>query len=106
MCLCVSPIMAIGNALNAKFFHGLVNNQHDMEKDAALLCGDSISNFRTVQSFGHNELFVKKYQDMLESSHKLAKWTQFKSGLAFGVTQFGTYFVFAVMFYGGGEIIT
>ena len=29
------------------------------------MAGDSISNFRTVMSFGHNEMVISKYEELL-----------------------------------------
>jgi ABC-type transport system involved in Fe-S cluster assembly fused permease/ATPase subunit len=31
-------------------------------KEADLLCGDCIVNFKTVQSFGHEDMLVEKYR--------------------------------------------
>ena len=33
-----------------------------MNKEAALLCGDAILNYKTVQSFGNEVLLVNKYK--------------------------------------------
>jgi ABC-type transport system involved in Fe-S cluster assembly fused permease/ATPase subunit len=35
----------------------------DAYKDANLLAGDAINNYRTVSSFGHDNLIVKQYHD-------------------------------------------
>jgi hypothetical protein len=40
--------MAIGNALGMKLQSGLVSEQNELMKEADLLCGDSITNFKTV----------------------------------------------------------
>ena len=34
-------------------------------KEAELLCGDSITNYKTVQSFGHPELIFQMYDKIL-----------------------------------------
>lgn len=88
VCLAVSPIMTIGNAMGIKFQLGLVDEQNALSKEANLLCGDAIINYRTVQSFGHEELVVKKYEEMLTPGHEKTKSYQFKSGFAFGLSQF------------------
>jgi ATP-binding cassette subfamily B (MDR/TAP) protein 1 len=72
ICLGLSPIMAIGNALGIKLTSGLVGEQNELQKDANLLCGDAISNFKTVQSLGNVELVVKKYEELLEPAYKVA----------------------------------
>jgi len=45
--------MVIGNMLAMKLQTGLTEETEDGLKEANLLCGDSIVNFRTVQSFGN-----------------------------------------------------
>lgn len=36
-------------------------------KEANLLAGDSILNYRTVQSFGHYDKIIQKYDDMIDA---------------------------------------
>lgn len=72
---------------------------------ANILCGDSILNFKTVQSMGHEELFVKKYKDYLEPKVKSAFTRHLKSGFFFGLSQFMTYMVIAACFFVGGLLI-
>ena len=57
-------------------------------KEADLLCGDAITNFKTVQSFGHTELIVKKYEDLLTPALKISRGYQIKTGITFGISQF------------------
>jgi hypothetical protein len=54
--------MIIGSAMEMKLTKGLVEEQNDILKDANLLCGDAISNFKTVQSLGNTDLIVDKYE--------------------------------------------
>ena len=73
--------------------------------DANLLCGDSIVNYKTVQSFGNTELIVRKYEEYLKPSFEKSKATHIKIGFAFAFSQLSQYFVFAAMFYGAGKFI-
>jgi len=50
-------------------------------------------------------LVVKQFSDYLLPGHIKAKWTYVKIGMAFGLSQFGQYFVFAAMFYGAGVLM-
>lgn len=76
-----------------------------MSKEANLICGDAIVNYRTVQSFGNEELVVKKYEELLKPAHdKTIRYT-IATGFAFGLSQFTQYAVFACMFWSAGEII-
>ena len=55
-----------------KFQNGLTEESEDGMKDANLLCGDSIVNYRTVQSFGNTQLVVKKFESFLSPGHAKA----------------------------------
>jgi len=44
----VSPIMSIGQMIQIKFQEGLTGATNELEKEANLLAGDVISNFKTV----------------------------------------------------------
>lgn len=77
----------------------------DTEKQANLLIGDSINNFKTVQSFGYEELIVKKFVSYIKPIYLAGRTKHIKSGLAFGFAQFIIYTVFGLLFYGGGWVI-
>ena len=55
------PFIAVASALGAAMQTGLVKDQNELSKNADLLCGDAIVNYKTVQSFGHEDMVVKKY---------------------------------------------
>ena len=84
VCLIVSPILIVGNALEMKMSSGLTEENNEGQKDANLLCGDSIVNYRTVQSFGNTDLVVKKYKDFLLTGYTKAKRTHIAVGCAYG----------------------
>ena len=105
ICLALSPVMAVGNALAMKLQTGLVEEQNDSQREANLLCGDAIANFKTVQSLGNTELIVQKYEELLKPSNDTAVLYQIKTGFAFGLSQCAQYMVFAAMFFFGGKLI-
>lgn len=105
VCMAVSPIMAIGEAAGVELSMGLGDELNELQKEANLLCGDVIVNYRTVQSFGHEEEFVKKYEQMLLPGKTKAKATHNKTAIALGFSQFSTYAVIGVMFWAAGRII-
>lgn len=82
--LVVSPVLAIGSAIGMKLSTGLVEEENEALKEANLLCGDAIANYKTVQSLGHTELIVKKYEQLLAPVQKKAFRAQMKVGFAFG----------------------
>ena len=84
---------------------GLIDPKEVFLEDANLLCGDSIVNYRTVQSFGNTELVVKKYKEFLLTGYTKAKRTHVAVGCAYGFAQLTQYFVFAAMFYAASKFI-
>ena len=48
VCLAVSPFLIAGNAMQGKLQKGLSQKKNEIMKDANLLCGDAITNFKTV----------------------------------------------------------
>ena len=77
----------------------MVNNED--AKMADLLASDSISNYRTVASFGINELIVQEYRILQEGPYKAGMKNAHISGFIFGYSQFITNIAFAVLFYFG-----
>ena len=57
--------MMVGNYLGMEFQKGLADGTSDLEKEANLLCGDAITNYKTVQSFGNEVQLVAAYKRML-----------------------------------------
>lgn len=105
VCLLVSPIMVIGATIDMQMMKAADEDNKDALKEANLLCGDSIINYKTVQSFGHEDKLVEKYKELLMPVHKVSMSKAVKSGAAFGCSQLSQYIVFAAMFFFGGLII-
>jgi ABC-type multidrug transport system fused ATPase/permease subunit len=57
--------MILGGAINTKFQSGYSNVDEEAYKDANLLAGDSILNYRTVASFGHDNLIIDEYNKLV-----------------------------------------
>ena len=75
---------------------------HDTEeamKQANLLAGDSIINYRTVASFANEDQIIRDFDAMLEQPVKTATNKSHLMGVTFGFSQFVQYGVYAVMFY-------
>lgn len=61
ICIGCTPFITLGQWIGMEFQKGLTNETKELNSAADLLCGDSIINFKTVQSMGHEDLFVQKY---------------------------------------------
>jgi hypothetical protein len=48
-----------------EFQKGLTSEEKDDSSQANLLCGDSIMNYKTVQSMGHEKKLHEKYKEYL-----------------------------------------
>jgi ATP-binding cassette, subfamily B (MDR/TAP), member 1 len=55
VCLACVPLMILGGAMNAKFQQGMSEDTDTAMKEANLLAGDSIINYRTVASFANED---------------------------------------------------
>jgi ABC-type multidrug transport system fused ATPase/permease subunit len=54
-----TPFMVLGGFINAKLQSGGMSDPNETSyKDANLLAGDAIANYRTLQSFAHNEVIL------------------------------------------------
>lgn len=62
--LSVIPLQIAGVALNSKLNQGVITFSTKEMKEPNLLLGDAIMNFRTVQSFGYENLVVDLYLEM------------------------------------------
>jgi len=52
VCFACVPFLIFGSMMNAKFQQGLSSETSESYKEADLLSGDAITNYRTVASFG------------------------------------------------------
>lgn len=55
VCLACVPFMILGAIMNIKFQSGMSSDTDSAMKDANLLAGDSIMNYRTVASFANED---------------------------------------------------
>ena len=55
VCLACVPFMILGSIMNIKLQAGMSSDTDSLIKDANLLAGDSIMNYRTVASFANED---------------------------------------------------
>ena len=101
VCLLCVPFMMLGGIMNAKFQAGLSENSDAASKDANLLAGDAIINYRTVASFGYEDQLVKDFSRLLDGPRLIATRKSHVIGLVFGFSQFVQYAVFGCLYYFG-----
>lgn len=105
ICLGLTPFMSLGQYIGMEFQKGLTNEQKNSGSQADLLCGDSIMNYKTVQSMGYEKMIIEKYKEFQLPAVKAAMAKHFKAGFGFGLGQFTVYCVFAGCFFLGGLLI-
>ncbi len=89
----------IAAVVNIKFQQGLSQSSDAASKEATILAGDAILNYRTVASFGHEEQIVSDYDRLLEGPVSVAIRKCHSIALTFGFTQFIKFAVFAALYY-------
>ena len=68
-CLVCVPFMIIGSMMAVKFQQGMSQNSDKAAKEANVLAGDAILNYRTVASFGNDELIIADYDRLLDGPY-------------------------------------
>lgn len=101
VCLACVPFMILGSIMNVKFQAGMSGDTDSKMKDANLLAGDSILNYRTVASFANEDQIVADFSRMLDGPVSVATKKCHLIGFVFGFSQFVQYAVFAVLYYFG-----
>ena len=64
-----------------------------------------MTNYKTIQSFGHNEVVIKTYEDLMRPVYESTLSAHVKTSMAFGLSQLGQYVVFGSMFFVGGKVV-
>lgn len=101
--LACTPFMILGGSINAKFQQGMTNFDEAAFKDANLLAGDAITNYRTVASFGYDNLLVKEYERLISFPLKTNLKKAHCIGFWFGFSQFVQNAVFATLYWVGAR---
>lgn len=97
--------MLLSNIVNVRLQLGLTQSTDGAYKDANLLAGDAILNYRTVAALGHEGQIIKDYEILITAPFNNIINKTHLMGLIFGFSQFLQYGVFALLFYVGAEVI-
>lgn len=63
------PLQLMAQRSSIKSLMLVLDESHKLTTEGSLLLGDAIMNFRTVQSFGHEDLIVHKYDEFMAPAH-------------------------------------
>jgi ABC-type multidrug transport system fused ATPase/permease subunit len=100
----ILPLSVLASAVGAKYDPNKqkYKKQETATDESQILANDCILNFRTVSSFGSDEILMKEYEEHLRIS-KITHDTECKkAGFAYGGSQFNTNLTFAGLQLWGG----
>ena len=100
--LSICPLMVFAGGQNAKMHKGMAIAQEGQFKEASLMVSDSVTNSRTVASLAHEELFLKRYNNIIEDIRQASVKAAYKTGFCFAFSQFVSFGMYAALFYAGG----
>lgn len=80
------PFIMLASVMDIQMQKGLSASSNELTKEADLLAGDAISNFKTVQSFANEDMIVAKYAEFLAPINNVTVSSNVKIGFAFGLS--------------------
>jgi len=99
--LAMAPITVISGKLRAKFNEAFSNISGEAYKESVAFVAEAVNNMRTVASFGKEEKLLENYSRKFNAPKKASIKYGHLSGLAFGLAESTTFFVYALLFYVG-----
>ena len=97
----LSPIMIISGIMDSKFNEGFSAQTDEAYRESVNFASEAVNNMRTVASFAKEDKLLRNYEKKLERPLQLAVRKGNISGLSFGFSQFGMFFVYALVFFIG-----
>lgn len=96
--LFIVPLQILGQVMTINIIKNSDKRNKEGKTEANRLVGDSIINFKTVQSFGHEEHVIQQYEILMKEVADETWSTDVKLALQFGVSNFMTFIVNAALF--------
>jgi ATP-binding cassette subfamily B (MDR/TAP) protein 1 len=84
----------------------LIEGSDDIVKEANVLAGDAILNYRTVASFGNADLLIKQYDKLMQGPVRLYLKKAHLIGLSFGFSNFSMFITWAILYYAAAKFIS
>lgn len=95
----VVPIQVVCAMINMKVQFKQDKDSDPLMERANKIAADSIINYKTIASFGRVEQMMVQFAEMLKDPTKRNIRGSMKVGIAFGLSQFVTFSLFATLFY-------
>ena len=103
--LCVVPILGFTTKMNMKFMQGLEMKGDPSQDKVSVLCGESLTNIRTVHAFTSETAVLDQLEALLGDEVEYGKRTAQKAALGYGLSQLAVFLVYALSFWYGGKLI-
>ena len=62
--MCICPLLSVAQGIQRNLTKKQMLEAASGNTDAQVLCSDAIANFKTVQSFGHEDMLVDLYVEL------------------------------------------
>ena len=103
--LSCSPLMVISAQIQAQLAQGFSQKSDELFKEAGQIINETISNIRTVSSFGNQDYIQDMYKRQIAEPLRICSRNGIKAGLAFGFSQINIFLLYAVIFYSGACLV-
>ena len=99
------PFLIAAGAIRMAFRTGSATKSEEAYKNSSNIIMESMTNIRTVCSFGYENIISNKYEKMMEEPFNLAVKNGIVSGFFYGIAQFIMFIVIALIFYLGSLFV-
>jgi ATP-binding cassette subfamily B (MDR/TAP) protein 1 len=99
--IALAPIQIFAGALRAKFVQGFSSQTDEAYKDSGNLIQESVTNIRTVASFGNEKILLGFLDERLKKPAALIFSKANVAGLSLGFSQLTLFVIYALVFYIG-----
>ncbi|CAM8985498.1 unnamed protein product [Rhodiola kirilowii] len=99
------PLLAFSQFIQIKFLTGSNANSKVMCEEASQVASDAVRSIRTVASFHAQKNVMELYNKKCEGPIEAGKRRGIISGIGFGLSSFLLFFVYAVSFYSGAQLV-
>ncbi|KAK9288452.1 hypothetical protein L1049_016909 [Liquidambar formosana] len=103
--LALLPLVGANGYVQMKFMKGFSADAKKMYEEASQVANDAVGSIRTVASFCAEEKVMQLYQKKCEGPMKAGIRQGLISGIAFGLSLFALFAVYATSFYAGARLI-
>ncbi|KAG9289947.1 hypothetical protein G9A89_010253 [Geosiphon pyriformis] len=100
-----APLLIISGALQMKAIGGYSAQTRKAYEESGRIVQQSVSNIRTIAALAREETFKEMYETSIEAPHKVSIKGAAISSIGFGASQGLQFFVWALAFWYGGELV-